>query len=263
MISKFFVDRPIFATVLSVLIVLVGALCIFTLPIAQFPPITPPTVRIKATYPGASAETVAQALAAPIEQQLSGAKDLLYFSSQCTNDGQLTTTATFEIGTDLDLAAVDIQNRVKLAEPKLPQEATRQGIVVAKTSTDLLMVVALQSDDPRFDEIYLSNYATANIVDQLKRVPGAGDVFCFGAKDYSMRIWLDPDRLAQKGMTVADVRSAISEQNGLYRTDTAGHHQRPLGGAQRVRRDRAARECGWIVCARARRSAGRTGLAKL
>ncbi len=229
MISKFFVDRPIFATVLSVLIVLVGALCIFTLPIAQFPPITPPTVRIKATYPGASAETVAQALAAPIEQQLSGAKDLLYFSSQCTNDGQLTTTATFEIGTDLDLAAVDIQNRVKLAEPKLPQEATRQGIVVAKTSTDLLMVVALQSDDPRFDEIYLSNYATANIVDQLKRVPGAGDVFCFGAKDYSMRIWLDPDRLAQKGMTVADVRSAISEQNGLYAAGRVG--QEPSDGS--------------------------------
>ena len=228
MISKFFVDRPIFATVLSLLVVLVGALAIYTLPVAQFPSITPPTVRIKAVYPGASAETVSQALAAPIEQQLSGAKDLLYYSSQCTNDGQLTTTATFEIGTDLDMAAVDIQNRVNLAMPKLPQEATRQGVTVQKTSTDMLMVVALQSEDPRFDEIFLSNYATANIVDRLKRVPGAGDVFCFGAKDYAMRIWLDPDKLAQKGMTVADVRAAVSEQNGLYAAGRVG--QEPSAG---------------------------------
>ena len=222
MLSKFFVDRPIFATVLSLLIVLVGTLAMVSLPIAQFPPITPPTVRIRATYPGASAETVAQSLAAPIEQQLSGTKNLLYYSSQCTNDGQLVTTATFEIGTDQDLAAVDIQNRVKLAEPKLPQEALRQGIVVQKTSTDMLMVIALQSDDPQLDEVFLSNYATANVVDNLKRVPGAGDVLCFGAKDYSMRVWVEPDRLAQKGMTVADVRAAILEQNGLYAAGRVG-----------------------------------------
>jgi hydrophobe/amphiphile efflux-1 (HAE1) family protein len=222
MLSKFFVDRPIFATVLSLLIVLLGSLAIATLPIAQFPPITPPTVRIRATYPGASAETVAQALAAPIEQQLSGTRNLLYFASQCTNDGQLLTTATFEIGTDQDMAAVDVQNRVKLAEPKLPQEALRQGIVVQKTSTDMLMVIALQSSDPRYDEVFLSNYATANIVDNLKRVPGAGDVVCFGAKDYSMRVWVDPDRLSQKGMTVADVRAAIAEQNGLYAAGRVG-----------------------------------------
>ncbi len=227
MLSKFFVDRPIFATVLSLLVLLLGSLAIATLPIAQFPPITPPTVRIRATYPGASAETVAQALAAPIEQQLSGTRNLLYFSSQCTNDGQLVTTATFEIGTDQDLAAVDVQNRVKLAEPKLPQEALRQGIVVQKTSTDMLMVIALQSDDPRLDEVFLSNYATANVVDNLKRVPGTGDVVCFGAKDYAMRVWVNPDRLAQKGMTVADVRAAIAEQNGLYAAGRVGQEPSP------------------------------------
>jgi len=232
MISKFFVDRPIFASVLSLLILLLGGLAIFSLPIAQFPQITPPTVRIRATYPGASAETVAQALAAPIEQQLSGAKNLIYFSSQCTNDGQLTTTATFEIGTDQDLAAVDVQNRVKLAEPKLPQEAMRQGVVVQKTSTDILCLIALQSTDPRYDELFLANYATANIVDTLKRVPGAGDVICYGAKDYSMRIWVDPDRLAQKGMTVADVRNAINEQNGLYAAGRVG--QEPSAGGSEL-----------------------------
>ncbi|MFN9333549.1 MAG: multidrug efflux RND transporter permease subunit [Planctomycetota bacterium] len=220
--SRFFIDRPIFASVLSLLILLLGGLAIVALPIAQYPEITPPTIRIKATYPGASAETVAQSLAAPIEQQLSGATDLISFSSQCTNDGQLTTTATFAIGTDQDLANVDVQNRVKLAEPKLPQEALRQGVVVQKTSTNMLVVLSLQSSDPRFDELYLSNYATANVVDTLKRVPGAGDVVCYGAKDYAMRVWLDPDRLAQKGMTVADVRAAVAEQNGLYAAGRVG-----------------------------------------
>jgi len=228
MFSRFFIDRPIFASVLSLLILLLGGLAIVALPIAQYPEITPPTIRIRATYPGASAATVAQSLAAPIEQQLSGAKDLIYFSSQCTNDGQLTTTATFAIGADQDLAAVDVQNRVKLAEPKLPQEAMRQGVVVQKTSTNMLVVLSLQSTDPRFDELYLSNYATANIVDTLKRVPGAGDVICYGAKDYSMRVWLDPDKLAQKGMTVADVRNAVNEQNGLYAAGRVG--QEPNAG---------------------------------
>ena len=213
MFSRFFIDRPIFASVLSLLILLLGGLAIVALPIAQYPEITPPTIRIKATYPGASAETVAQSLAAPIEQQLSGAKDLIYFSSQCTNDGQLTTTATFAIGTDQDLANVDVQNRVKLAEPKLPQEALRQGVVVQKTSTNMLVVLSLQSSDPRFDELYLSNYATANVVDTLKRVPGAGDVVCYGAKDYAMRVWLDPDRLSQLGLTPMDVYAAIKDQN--------------------------------------------------
>jgi multidrug efflux pump len=229
MLARFFVDRPIFASVISLLILLLGTLAIFSLPVAQFPEISPPTIRIRATYPGASAETVAQALAAPIEQQLSGAKDLIYFSSQCTNDGQLTTTATFDIGTDQDMAAVEIQNRVKLAEPKLPQEALRQGIIVQKTSTNMLVVDALNSTDPRYDELFLANYATANIVDTLKRIPGAGDVVCYGAKDYAMRIWLDPDRMAQKAITVRDVQAAIQEQNGLYAAGRIGQEPTAQG----------------------------------
>jgi hydrophobe/amphiphile efflux-1 (HAE1) family protein len=188
----------------------------FALPIAQFPEIAPPTIQITATYPGASAETVAQSLAQPIEQELSGAKGLLYYQSQCGNDGRLTTTVTFETGTDQDIAAVEVQNRVSRAQPRLPQEATRQGIVVSKTSNSLLLVAALKSTDPRYDELWLSNYATINVVDTIRRVPGAGDVNVYGQKDYAMRISLNPDRLAARGLTVADVQSAIAEQNGLY-----------------------------------------------
>jgi len=221
-VSRFFVDRPVFATVLSILIVLLGGLALATLPIARYPEITPPTIRISAVYPGANAETVAQALATPIEQQLSGAQDLLYFSSQCTNDGQLTTIVTFEIGTDQDLAAVEVQARVKLAEPRLPQATLRQGITVQKTSTNILLVGVLRSEDPRYDDLVLSNYATQNVVDALKRVPGVGDVIAFGAKDYAMRVWLDPERLAQKGLTVSDVSARIVEQNGLYAAGRIG-----------------------------------------
>ncbi|HEX8916170.1 MAG TPA: multidrug efflux RND transporter permease subunit [Humisphaera sp.] len=225
MISKFFVDRPVFASVLSIVIVLGGLVCMYTLPLAQFPEIAPPTVQVTATYPGASAEVVAQSLAAPIEQELSGAKGLLYYQSQCSNDGTLTTTVTFETGTDQDIAAVEVQNRVARAQPRLPQEATRQGIVVNKTSNNMLLVFSLNSSDPRYDELFLSNYATINLVDALKRVPGAGDVQVFGAKDYAMRVWLNPDRLTNLGLTVNDVSKAIGEQNGLYAAGRLG--QRP------------------------------------
>jgi hydrophobe/amphiphile efflux-1 (HAE1) family protein len=222
MISRFFIDRPVFAAVLSILIVIAGAVAIYTLPVARYPEITPPTVKVTANYPGANAETVAQALAAPIEQQLSGAKDLLYFTSQCTNDGSLTTIVTFEIGTDQDLAAVEVQNRVKLAEPRLPQAALRLGITVQKTSTNILLVAAMRSPDSSRDDVFLANYAQQNIVDALKRVPGVGDVVVFGGKDYAMRVWIDPDRLAQKGLTVSDVRNRIVEQNGLYSSGRIG-----------------------------------------
>ncbi|QOV89173.1 efflux RND transporter permease subunit [Humisphaera borealis] len=228
MISKFFVDRPVFASVLSIIIVLGGLVCMLTLPIAQFPEIAPPTIQITATYPGASAETVAQSLAQPIEQELPGAKGLLYTQSQCGNDGRLTTTVTFATGTDQDIAAVEVQNRVSRAQPRLPQEAVRQGIVVSKTSNSLLVVVSLKSDDPRYDELYLSNYATLNIADALKRVQGAGDVTVYGGKDYAMRIWLNPDRLSSTGLTVSDVSKAIQEQNGLYAAGRIG--QRPSAG---------------------------------
>jgi hydrophobe/amphiphile efflux-1 (HAE1) family protein len=222
MISRFFIDRPVFAAVLSILIVIAGTVAIFTLPIARYPEIAPPTITISAVYPGANAETVAQALAAPIEQQLSGAKDLLYFSSQCTNDGAMTTTVTFEIGTDQDLAAVEVQNRVKLAEPRLPQAALRLGITIQKKSNNILLVAAMRSPDNSHDDVFLANYAQQYVVDSLKRVPGVGDVTVFGGKDYAMRVWIDPDRLAQKGLTVSDVRSRIVEQNGLYASGRIG-----------------------------------------
>ncbi|MDB5295573.1 MAG: transporter, hydrophobe/amphiphile efflux family, partial [Phycisphaerales bacterium] len=185
----------------------------------------PPTVQITASYPGASAETVAQTLAAPIEQELSGAKGLLYYQSQCSNDGSLTTTVTFETGTNQDLGAVEVQNRLSRAQPRLPQEAVRQGIVVNKTSNNLLVVFSLNSDDPRYDDLFLSNYATINVLDALRRVPGAGDVTVFGSRDYAMRLWLNPDRLAQRQLTVNDVAKAVQDQNGLYAAGRIG--QRP------------------------------------
>jgi hydrophobe/amphiphile efflux-1 (HAE1) family protein len=228
MFSRFFIDRPVFATVLSVLIVVAGLVSLFNLPVARYPEITPPQVRVMAFYPGANAETVAQALAAPIEQQLSGAKDLLYFSSQCTNDGTLTTIVSFEIGTDQDLAAVEVQNRVKLAEPRLPAETRRLGVSVQKTSSNILLVAAMRALDSRHDDLFLSNYATQNVADSLKRVPGVGDVIVFGARDYAMRVWLDPERLAQKRLTVSQVRAKIVEQNGLYAAGRVG--QAPSDG---------------------------------
>ncbi len=222
MISKFFIDRPVFATVVSLVILLLGGISIFVLPIAQFPEIVPPTVQVATTYQGASAETVAQSVAAPIEQQLSGAKNLIYYSSQSANDGTMSLTATFEIGSDQDIAAVDVQNRLSIAQPRLPQDVVRQGIPVTKRSSNLLCVVALKSSDAQYDDVYLSNYATINVVDALKRIPGAGDVLVFGAKDYAMRIWVNPDRLAQKTMTVSDVASAVREQNAVFAAGRIG-----------------------------------------
>ncbi len=216
MISKFFIDRPVFASVLSIIIALCGLGSMYFLPVEQSPEITPPTINISATYPGANAETVAESIAAPIEQELSGIEDLLYYESQSANNGTLTITCTFEIGCDLDIAAVEVQNRLKRAEPRLPQEVLRQGITVSKRSNNILGVIALNSPDQRYDALYLSNYATIYMLDVLKRVPGVGDVSVFGAKDYSMRIWLNPDRLAAKGLTVTDVAGAVREQNGLY-----------------------------------------------
>ena len=228
MIAKFFIDRPVFATVLSLLIVLGGALAIRALPIAQFPEVVPPSVTVSATYPGADAKTVAETLATPIEQELSGAKGLLYYQSTCTNDGRLTTTVTFEIGSDLDIAAVEVQNRVSRAQPRLPQEAIRQGITVTKKSNNMVLIGALTSTDPRYDQLYLTNYATLNLLDAVKRVPGVGDATVYGAGEYAMRIWIDPDRLAAKGMAMSDITAAIQEQNGLYAAGNLG--QRPTAG---------------------------------
>ncbi|MFZ4575898.1 MAG: efflux RND transporter permease subunit, partial [Phycisphaerales bacterium] len=204
-----------------------GLISIATLPIAQFPEIVPPSIQITANYQGASAEVVAGSVAAPIEQQLSGARNLIYFNSQCSNDGGLKMNVFFEIGTNQDLAAVEVQNRLAIAQPRLPQEVTRSGVTVTKTSTNLLCVVTIKSDDPQYDEVYLSNYATINVVDALKRVPGAGDVVVFGAKDYAMRLWVNPDRLTARGLTVNDVASAVREQNAIFAAGRIG--QRPSG----------------------------------
>ncbi len=228
MISKFFIDRPVFATVLSLLITLLGAVAMLTLPIAQFPEIVPPTVQVATQYQGASAETVAQSVAAPIEQQLSGAKNLIYYQSQSSNDGNMVLTATFDIGSDQDIAAVDVQNRLAIAEPRLPDVVKRQGVTVTKKSSNMLCVIALNSDDPQYDDLFLSNYATINFLDALKRIPGCGDVLVYGSRDYAMRIWVNPDRLAQKGFTVTDLANSIREQNAIFAAGRIG--QEPNSG---------------------------------
>lgn len=220
--SRFFIDRPVFASVLSIVIALCGLVSIYMLPVEQSPEITPPTVDISARYPGANAEVVAESVATPIEQELSGIENLLYYQSQSANDGSLSITCTFEIGSDIDIAAVEVQNRLKRAEPRLPQEVIRQGVSVNKRSNNILGVIALNSDNPQHTALYLSNYATIYMLDALKRVPGVGDAVVFGAGDYSMRVWLNPDKMASKGLTVTDVANAIREENGLYAAGRIG-----------------------------------------
>lgn len=211
--SRFFIERPIFSSVLSIIVVVVGLVSAIDLPIAQFPEITPPVVQIDADYPGASADVVAEAVARPIEVQLPGIDNLLYYESTSTNDGHMTMKLTFEIGTDVDIAQVQTQNRQKLAEPQLPEEVIRQGITVKKTSPDLLAVVALSSTDPAHDTLFLSNYALIRILDNIKRLPGVGDAMIFGSQDYSMRIILDPVRMAQLDLIPSEIAEVIREQN--------------------------------------------------
>ena len=213
MSPRFFIDRPIFASVISIIIVIVGLLAMRSLPLAQFPEITPPVVQIDADYPGASAEVVAEAVARPIEVQLPGIDNLLYYDSTSTNDGHMTIRLTFEIGTNIDIAQVQTQNREKLAEPQLPPEVVRQGVTVKKQSPDLLAVVALSSDDPRYDTLFLSNYTILNVLDGVRRLPGVGDAFVFGGQNYSMRLILNPVRMAQLSLTPTDIANAVREQN--------------------------------------------------
>ena len=211
--SDFFIDRPVFSTVLSVIIVIVGVIGLLLLPIDQYPKIVPPVVKVSASYPGASAQTVTQAVATPIEQELNGAPGMLYMESSSTNSGGFTATITFDIDTDADLAAVEIQNRVKLAEARLPAEVVQNGISVEKEASSKLLTITLLSSDPKFDEIYLSNYATLNVVDMLRRVPGVGRVSNVGSRYYAMQIWVQPDRLANLGLTVQDLQKALKDQN--------------------------------------------------
>ncbi|PCI11612.1 hydrophobe/amphiphile efflux-1 family RND transporter [bacterium] len=228
MISRFFIDRPVFSIVLSLLIIIAGTVSIFALPVAQFPEIVPPTIEINANYPGADAQTVAESVAAPIEQELSGAKDLIYFQSQSSNTGQCKITVTFKIGADQDMAAIEVQNRLSIAETKLPAEVVRQGISVRKVSSSILGVVSLESKDGSYDDLFLSNYATINLLDRIRRVPGIGDATTFGNKDYSMRIWINPDQLVLKGMTISDVTAKLRDQNAVFPAGTVG--ARPTEG---------------------------------
>ena len=222
MISHFFIDRPIFASVLSIVIMVVGLVALKALPVAQFPEITPPVVQIEADYPGANAEIVADSVARPIEVQLPGIDNLLYYDSTSTNDGHMSIKLTFEIGTDVDIAQVQTQNRVKLAEPQLPPEVVRQGISINKVSPDLLAVVALSSIDPTHDTVYLSNYAILRVLDNVKRLRGVGNAVVFGSQNYSMRLILDPIRMAQLSLTPTDIANVVREQNRDFPAGTIG-----------------------------------------
>ncbi|KQT31592.1 MULTISPECIES: efflux RND transporter permease subunit [unclassified Methylophilus] len=220
--TRFFITRPIFASVLSIIIVLAGLAAAFKLPIAQYPQIAPPTVLITASYPGASAETLSKTVAAPIEEQLSGVENLLYFNSSSDSSGTLTITATFDIGTDVDQATFNVSNRVNIALPRLPEDVRRTGVVVQKRSNDILLVVMLISSKKEHDRLFLSNYATLNVLDEFKRIKGVGDVTIFGGQDYSMRIWLRPDRMAQLGVSTSDIQAAINAQNAQYAAGKIG-----------------------------------------
>src|SRR5215211_4652181 len=225
--AHFFVDRPIFATVLSVVLLLVGGISYTTLPIAQYPEIAPPTIVVRASYPGADAQTVASTVATPLEQQINGVEDMLYMSSYSTADGAMSLTITFRLGTDLDKAQVLVQNRVAIATPRLPEEVRRLGITTLKSSPDLMMVVHMLSPDNSYDQLYVSNYARNNIRDELLRLDGVGDLIIFGERQYSLRVWLDPEKLASFGLTSGDVVRAIQEQNAQVSGGALGQEPVP------------------------------------
>jgi multidrug efflux pump len=226
-ISRYCIDRPIFATVVSIVITLAGAVAMVGLPIAQYPDITPPQITVSATYPGADAEVVANNVAAPIEQQVNGADRMIYMNSSSSSTGNMTLNVYFEIGTDPELAQVDVQNRVNLALPQVPSSVQQQGIQVQKKSSAFMMVVAIYSPDARFDPIYVANYANLYVLDALKRIPGANQTAIFGTPDYAMRIWLKPDRMAQLGVTAAEVQRAVAAQNQQFAVGRLG--QSPTG----------------------------------
>ncbi|MDE5703123.1 multidrug efflux RND transporter permease subunit [uncultured Bacteroides sp.] len=225
---NFFIDRPVFSAVISILIVIVGIIGLTMLPIDQYPQITPPVVKISASYPGASALTVSQAVATPIEQELNGTPGMLYMESNSSNSGGFSATVTFDISADPDLAAVEIQNRLKLAESRLPAEVVQNGISVEKQAASQLMTICLMSSDPKFDEIYLSNFATLNVLDLLRRIPGVGRVSNIGSRYYAMQIWVQPDKLANFGLTVADLQNALKDQNRESAAGVLG--QQPVKG---------------------------------
>src|SRR5580704_234109 len=228
-ISHFFIDRPIFASVLSIVFVLAGSVAVFTLPVAQYPDITPPTVLVTARYPGANAQTVRDTVGVPIEEQVSGVEGMIYMSSISTNDGAYTLTVTFKLGMDSDMAQVLVQNRVSLALPVIPALVQTEGINVRKMSASTLMIVNLISPDGQYDSIYLSNYATIYIRDELGRLPGVAGITYLGQRDYSLRAWLDPDKLAALNLSAMDVVTAIAQQNVQVSAGMIGQRPVPKG----------------------------------
>src|SRR4051812_43483208 len=213
MFSPFFTRRPIFAAVLSIVITLAGAVAVLNLPLAQYPQITPPSIMVACSYPGADAQVVADTVAAPIEQQINGVEDMMYMVSQSNNDGSYQLTVTFKPGVNLNFAQVLVQNRINLALPLLPDVVKQAGVTTRKRNPDILQVVAIVSPKGRYDQLYLSNFATIRIRDEISRVPGVGDCQQFGQEDYSMRLWVDPEKLAMLNLTANDVANALREQN--------------------------------------------------
>ena len=253
----FFIERPIFASAIAVILVLAGSICYFLLPVSQFPDITPPQVVVSAVYPGASAQVVADTVTTPLEQQINGVAGMTYMSSSSSNDGSSTITITFDVGYPLSIAAVDVQNRVAQAASSLPPIVNQAGVTIKKQNPNFVLIVNLTSPDKSVDPVALSNYAYLQIVDPLKRLAGVGDVQIFGERRYSMRIWLDPDKLANLGITAVDVQNAIAEQNVQVAAGKIGQSPAPAGtpfemqvnatgrlsNADRIRRHRRARRC--------------------
>src|SRR3954462_4340392 len=229
MISKYFIERPVLANVLAILMVVIGGVALFSLPVAQYPDVTPPTVQVQTRYPGAGARTIIDTVALPIEQQVNGVEGMIYMQSMSTSDGTYTLVVTFKIGTDLNFAQVLVQNRVSAALSSLPDAVQKQGVNVQKQSTAILSFVTLVSPENKFDSLYLANYATIRLKDELARLPGVGNVLIFGAGQYSIRIWLDPEKLKARGLTAQDVTQALQQQSQQASAGQIGAPPTPSG----------------------------------
>jgi HAE1 family hydrophobic/amphiphilic exporter-1 len=229
MISDFFIARPVLANVLAILMVVIGGVAVFVLPVAQYPDVVPPTVQVTTRYPGASARTVIDTVALPIEQQVNGVQDMIYMQSYSGADGSYSLTVTFKIGADLDISQVLVQNRVSSALSSLPQAVQAQGVIVQKNSTAILQIVTLTSPDRRYDSLYLANYATIKLKDEIARLPGVGNVVVFGAGQYSMRIWLDPNKMQARGLMPQDVIAALRQQSAQVTAGQIGAPPAPRG----------------------------------